>query len=257
MDPLAQLKSLPRKVYGHAQALPNIALAYAHRHPWGQLSYAVSGVLEIHTRGARFVAPPQRAVWIPPGIRHRVTCPADTCIRSLYIEHTFAEWAPDRCRVMAIAPLVRELIKSFSQLPVEYALDGAHARLVEVLLDQLSIAPEQALNLPLPQDPRLHTLCRRLQTHPDDTTTLAQWSETLGVSQKTLSRIFLRETGLNFRAWRQRMRLLNALPALERGERVTDIALASGYESLSAFIAAFRSQFALSPGEFAKAATGE
>ena len=254
MDSLTQLKSLPRKVYGHAQALPNIALGYPHRHPWGQLSYAVSGVLEIHTRGARFVSPPQRAVWIPPGIRHRVTCPADTCIRSLYIEHEFADWAADRYRVIAIAPLVRELIKRFSQLPVEYAMDGAHGRLVEVLLDQLSIAPEESLSLPLPHDPRLHKLCRRLQAHPDDPTTLAHWSEVLGVSQKTLSRVFLRETGLNFRAWRQRMRLLNALPALERGERVTDVALACGYESLSAFIAAFRSQLGLSPGEFAKAA---
>lgn len=46
------------------------------------------------------------------------------------------------------------------------------------------------------------------------------------------------------------MRLLSALPALSRGERVTDVALACGYESLSAFIAAFGKQFGLSPGEF-------
>ena len=61
----------------------------------------------------------------------------------------------------------------------------------------------------------------------------------MGVSEKTLSRIFLRETGLSFRVWRQRVRLLGALPALANGERVTDVALACGYDSLSAFIAAF------------------
>ena len=55
---------------------------------------------------------------------------------------------------------------------------------------------------------------------------------------------------MTFRTWRQRMRLLSALPALSRGERVTDVALACGYESLSAFIAAFGKQFGLSPGEF-------
>ncbi|MCE6982187.1 helix-turn-helix domain-containing protein, partial [Pseudomonas frederiksbergensis] len=64
---------------------------------------------------------------------------------------------------------------------------------------------------------------------------------------------FQRETGLSFRLWRQRMRLLSALPALERGERVTDVALACGYESLSAFIAAFGKQFGLPPGEFFRA----
>ncbi len=62
---------------------------------------------------------------------------------------------------------------------------------------------------------------------------LAGWGERLGVSEKTLSRLFLRETGLSFRVWRQRQRLLDALTPLEQGERVTDVALACGYDSLS------------------------
>lgn len=232
MKRLADLKTLPRPVYGQVETLPNIALAYRHRHPWGQLSYAAQGVLEVHTDGARFVSPPQRAIWIPPGIRHRVTCSADTRIRSLYIEHAFPEWELTRCRVITIDPLLRELISTFSQLPVEYEPDSTASRLVEVLLDQLAMAPEQALSLPLPSDPRLKTLCRRLQAHPEDSSGLAHWSQVYGISEKTLSRLFLRETGLTFRSWRQRMRLLNALPALELGERVTDVALACGYESL-------------------------
>ena len=44
--------------------------------------------------------------------------------------------------------------------------------------------------------------------------------------------------------------LFHSLPALERGARVTDVALDCGYESLSAFIAAFRKLFDASPGEF-------
>ena len=60
----------------------------------------------------------------------------------------------------------------------------------------------------------------------------------------------MRDTGLTYRAWRQRLRLLGALPDLERGERVTDVALGCGYESVSAFIAAFRQQFDTTPGEF-------
>jgi AraC-like DNA-binding protein len=38
---------------------------------------------------------------------------------------------------------------------------------------------------------------------------------------------------------------------LERGERVTDIALACGYDSTSAFIAAFRTQIGMTPSQFA------
>jgi AraC-like DNA-binding protein len=247
---LEQLTRLPRPVYGHLQALPNIVLDYRHAHPWGQLSYAIDGVLEVHTDTGFYLVPPQRAVWIPAQVRHRVSCPGHTCLRSLYLEQPPALWSPVQCRVLAINPLLRELIRSFSEGPVHYDPHGADGRLVQVLLDQLAQASQQQLMLPLPHDRRLRELCEHLQAQPDADTRLSDWAVQQGVSEKTLSRLFLRETGLSFRLWRQRMRLLSALPALERGERVTDVALACGYESLSAFIAAFSKQFGVPPGAF-------
>jgi AraC-like DNA-binding protein len=103
--------------------------------------------------------------------------------------------------------------------------------------------------LPWPQDRRLHRICRELQNRPDSRRNLSEYGEALDVSEKTLSRLFLRETGLSFRQWRQRSRLLSSLPLLERGERITDVALACGYDSMSAFIAAFREQMGRSPRE--------
>lgn len=245
---LNDLKALPRPVYGQAQSLANVALGFRHRHPWGQLSYAAHGVLHVHTRAGRYVVPPQRAVWIPAHTLHQVSCASDTCIRSLYIEQ--ALWPASECRVISVNALLRELIRTFSTLPIDYDTEGDAGRLVAVLIDQLLAAPQEQLILPVPQDPRLRALCRRLQAHPELPTGLAELGLKYSVSQKTLSRLFLRETGMTFRSWRQRMRLLSALPALSRGERVTDVALACGYESLSAFIAAFGKQFGLSPGEF-------
>ena len=87
-----------------------------------------------------------------------------------------------------------------------------------------------------------------MQAHPDSRKTLLDHGQELGVSEKTLSRLFLQQTGLNFRLWRQRARLLAALPLLERGVRITDVALACGYDSMSAFIAAFRDQMGATPG---------
>ncbi|MNJ80766.1 HTH-type transcriptional repressor of iron protein A [compost metagenome] len=72
------------------------------------------------------------------------------------------------------------------------------------------------------------------------------------MSEKTLTRQFQRDTGLSFRAWRQRLRLLSALPLLEQGEAVTEVALACGYDSTSAFIAAFRLHFGATPGALAR-----
>jgi hypothetical protein len=83
---LPELRSLPRPLYGRTESLTNRALTFRHTHPWVQLSYAIAGVLEVQTAGARFVAPPQRAVWVPAGVEHQVFSSPRTEMRSLYID---------------------------------------------------------------------------------------------------------------------------------------------------------------------------
>jgi AraC-like DNA-binding protein len=248
--PTNAIRSNYRPLYARNESLSQRAGTPRHSHPWIQLSYAIQGVLHVQTLAGNFVAPPQRAIWIPAGLPHAVFSSANTEMRSLYLADSLGPAQSDGCRVVQIDALTRELIRSFSTLPVEYDEQGADGRLALVLLDRLRRAPEVQLSLPLPQDRRLRELCRRLQQKPEDSRTLATWAEHLGVSEKTLSRRFLRETGLSFRAWRQRLRLLAALPPLTAGERVTDVALLCGYDSTSAFIAAFRQQFGSTPGAF-------
>jgi AraC-like DNA-binding protein len=244
------LHQLPRPLYARNESLPRQVGTAWHSHPWVQLSYAIEGMLHVHTSAGSFVAPPQRAIWVPAGLEHGVVSSANTEMRSLYLDSAVTAWAPEHCRVLEIDRLTRELINRFCAGPVEYDEQGADGRLALVLLDQLRGAAEVGLSLPLPRDPRLQPMCRQLQAQPDDGRSLGQWSAELALSEKTLSRLLLRDTGLTFRAWRQRLRLLAALTPLEQGQRVTDVALASGYDSTSAFIAAFRQQFGRTPGEF-------
>lgn len=247
---LDRLHQLPRPIYGQAETLPNRALGFRHSHPWLQFSYASHGVLDVHTDSGRYLAPPQRAVWIPPGVGHRVRCSAHTLIRSLYIDTSALPVTLDSCCVVQVSPLLRELIHAFSLLPVDYDEQGHQGRLAGVLLDQLAVAPQVASMLPLPIDARLQVMTDQLQRQPDDGTPLATWADRLAVSEKTLSRLFRQQTGLSFRLWRQRLRMLHSLPLLERGEPVTEVALACGYDSVSAFINAFSQLFDCTPGEF-------
>ncbi|KGS12255.1 AraC family transcriptional regulator, partial [Pseudomonas coronafaciens] len=105
---------------------------------------------------------------------------------------------------------------------------------------------------PLPRHPRLLGLCNELIEEPGQLITLHDWADRLGTSEKTLMRLFQRETGLSFRGWRQRARLLSSLSALEEGASVTRTALACGYDSTSAFIAAFKGLFGYTPGDLFK-----
>ena len=95
-------------------------------------------------------------------------------------------------------PGIGELVTNWALFNAHYTHGLAAESVAQVLLDRLRAAPEVHLSLPLPSDPRLRTLCAMLQGKPDDDRPLAAWGESLGVSEKTLSRLFLRDTGLTF-----------------------------------------------------------
>jgi AraC-like DNA-binding protein len=60
------------------------------------------------------------------------------------------------------------------------------------------------------------------------------------MSRRTFTRLFRRETGLSFVAWRQQACILAALPRLAQGEAITTIALDLGYDNPAAFSAMFK-----------------
>lgn len=249
--PAAQPRTLPRPIYGSVDQHPNIVRTHPHHHPWAQLSYAIQGHLQVWTPQAHFIALPHRAVWIPARARHQVHQSPQAIIRSLYLDSDALglNW-PD-LRVLTVSPLLHELIREFALLPSDYDEGGSDGRLAHVLVDQLRKAQEVGLVLPWPTDPRLDAICRQLQSDPATGMDLQALGARLGVSARTLTRIFQRQTGLGFRLWRQRARLVHALPLLERGDRITDVALACGYDSLSSFIATFREYTGSTPGIFA------
>lgn len=244
------LTALPRPVYARAEQLGVGSWTPRHSHPWVQFSYAISGVLSVHTDQGSYFAPPQWGVWIPAGVEHWVHTSTQAQMRSLYVDPNVAGPSAALCRVLEVTALTRELILAFSAFEPEYPLgDSAQARLTAVLLDQLLGLSEVAFSVPLPRHSRLLALCEALIAQPDRPQGLTEWAQALNVSEKTLARLFARETGLTFRKWRQRVRLLASLSALQEGSSVTQAALASGYDSTSAFIAAFKRLFACTPGE--------
>lgn len=243
------LRRLPRPLFSRSESLAPESWTEVHRHDWCQLSYAISGVLGIHTASGDYVAPPSYAVWIPAAIDHQVTNRRPTEMRSLYIDPAVASGLPQTCSVLEVTPLMRELIRKVGLLPVEYDEDGAPGRLVAVLLDELAALRQAGFVLPMPTDRRLLAIYNELHESPDDARTLAQWADAVGASERTLARLFSRDTGMTFGRWRQCLRLVMSLDALEAGESVTAVALSHGYESTSAFITAFRATFGCTPGQ--------
>jgi AraC-like DNA-binding protein len=86
--------------------------------------------------------------------------------------------------------------------------------------------------------------------NPADNRTQAEWAQQIGASERTLGRLFIRHLGMNFGAWRRRLRLLEAIDRLGDGASVTEVAYELGYGSPSAFIAMFRENLGIAPARF-------
>lgn len=244
---------LPRPVMARVESLPAGSWTTVHSHPWAQLSYAVEGVLQVRTATGQFMAPPERAIWVPAHLDHEVLTAGPAEMRSLYLRtealpnHALTQ--DGRCHVLDIPLLARELILAVCALPADYDEQGAGGRLVAVLLDQLAQLPTTSLDLPLPTDARLLRLCEGLQADPADRRTLAQWGQAIGLTERSMVRLFQLQTGLSIGSWRRRLRLLSALGPLESGEKVANVAQACGYQSASAFISAFGAEFGATPAQ--------
>lgn len=255
---LAPYDPAARPVVWFNDDFPPDTWSKSHVHPWGELAYTGHGCMVMCTEQGNWLAPPQRAVWVPAGCRHEwyVPCEARDC--SLWIDQRVLLGVERfaRCHVMEITPLVRELLLHLTPQPYSYGAD-ARGRLVAVLLDLLLESPEEAQPLAMPRDHRLVELCTALLTTPGVSTSLAQWAERLGMSERNLARLFRRETGTSFRTWRQRQRMQAAHNRLKQGESVTSVALDSGYSSISAFIATFKQVFGRTPGCVLRARGGK
>ncbi|SDT23113.1 AraC family transcriptional regulator [Bradyrhizobium canariense] len=229
---------------------PSGASTGPHAHPRGQLLYAIEGVMIVRSAAGVWVVPPNRAVWLTAGLDHEVRMCGDVKIRTVFVDQHAAPHLPQASCVIAVSPLLRELIVAAMRVPLDYASDTRDARLMRLLLDELREVDVLPLHLPMPNDARLRNVCEAMVARPDDASTAEQWARQLRLTPKTVHRLFSRETGLTFGQWRQQARLLFALERLARGDRIIDVALDSGYASQSAFTAMFRKHFGMPPTAF-------
>ena len=221
-----------------------------HVHEWDQLTYATAGVLRVSTRDASWVVPPHRAVWVPAGVAHAEQMFAPVSVRTLYLAPRIAKALPRECRTLNVSSLLRELILHVSRIGALDRRDASHARIIGVLLDQLTEVSEVPLQLPLPRDARALRVAALLQHEPGDSSSIAALSRQAGASRRTIERLFGQETGMTVAEWRRRLRLLHAVRRLAAGEPVTTVSLEIGYSSVSAFIAVFKRAFGATPSRF-------
>ncbi|WP_405748443.1 helix-turn-helix transcriptional regulator [Streptomyces sp. NBC_01411] len=218
----------------------------AHRHDDHQIVYASRGVLSVTASTGTWVAPATRAIWIPAGTVHAHQAHGNLEMHLVGLETGDDPIGLEKPTVLAVGPLLRELILAYTETPLDDS--PQRARLRAVLLDQLCVSPHQPLHLPMPTAPQLQDLCGLLKANPGDNRTLTQLGRHIGASSRTLSRLFRADLDMTFPQWRTQLRLHHALVLLADNTPVTTTAHQCGWSSASAFIDVFHRTFGHTPG---------
>ena len=219
----------------------------AHWHDDHQIVYAARGVLSVTTDHGRWIAPATRAIWVPARTTHEHRAYGETDLHTVGLPATDNPLELDAPAVLAVGPLLRELIIAYTGDPADGGAE--RGRLRAVLLDQLRHSPRQPIRLPTPRDPRVAAVCALLHADPADGRTLGELGAQVGASERTLSRLFRAELGMSFPQWRTQLRLHQALILLAEHTPVTAVAHRCGWASASAFIDVFRATFGHTPGQ--------
>jgi AraC-like DNA-binding protein len=221
-----------------------------HTHDDHQLAWAATGVLTVRSGTEAWVLPPTRALWIPAGVRHETLSEGTTTMRTAYVRPGSCSIAWTTCTPVVATPLVSALLDHLEDtgpaLPRR-----AHAE--QLLVDLLEPVLTFSLDVRMPTEERALEVALMLVENPADDRTLSEWGRDVGASSRTLARGFLAGTGLSFARWRTLVRLRRAMEALGTGTPVTEVAGRVGYESSSAFVAAFRRETGITPARYYRA----
>jgi AraC-like DNA-binding protein len=223
----------------------------SHAHPRGQFIFSNNGITRVITKQGVYLVPSSQAFWCPPNHEHMLIFPGSVDISNLFIDPKWAEALPRTQQVFDVSPLLRELILKAVQIGTEYNPKTKEHRLMEVIMDEISLLKASPLTLPWTEQNQLQKIMSAMLEDPTNNQNIEHWASFSHTTTRTLARLFKKEVNMTFTEWRMQVRLFYALEQLHKGgTTVTTIALNLGYSTPSAFIAAFRKALGKSPLEY-------
>lgn len=219
----------------------------SHHHRLHQIVYPSRGAVAVTTAMGTWISAANRAIWIPAGATHQHRFHGDTQFHCVAFDPGKYATVSHVPVVLLVDALARELIVACSQ--AEDIGDAANARRLDVLYDQLCMSAPQPLWIPSPKDHRLRQACRITAENLATPLALNHIGRMIGVSPRTLSRLFAADVAMSYRQWRTQLRVHHALRLLAEQHTVTEIAHACGWATPSAFIETFRRTLGYTPGQ--------
>jgi AraC-like DNA-binding protein len=228
-----------------------------HSHARGQLFALTQGLLVVEAGSERWMFPSQRCAWIPPDCLHAARSVGGAAGAMVYLSAETCRGLPNKPCMFSSSELLFAVVHRVLTWNPRQPLNPAQKRLINILRDEIRQPEKQPLRLPIPKEKRLARVAHALLDDVADQRTLDDWANCAGMARRTFMRAFSAEVGMPFGRWRQQARLFAALEMLAQRKSVTDVAIAVGYDSVSAFIEMFRTMLGSTPQAYFRSKQGQ
>ena len=217
-------------------------------HQRGLLNYVVRGALHCEAADTVWITPPTMVFWLPGGTLHNAYAYGNFESHAVWVDADAR--MPRQCCIASVTPLLRELLVRASGFPEQAPTDSHERRILNVIMGEIALLPWENLRLPMPTNPRLRPLVEAMIADPASKATGTAWAGRFGLSERTMSRLFLDDMGLSWGDWKRQMLVTMALQHMANGSSVQTVALDLGYDSASSFIAMFKRTLGKPPGQY-------
>jgi AraC-like DNA-binding protein/quercetin dioxygenase-like cupin family protein len=213
-----------------------------HSHDVHQIEYALHGLVEVETDSAHYLLPPQQAAWIPAGLEHQAVMNPDVKTVAVMFDATLIPGAGGRARIIAVSPLIREMMVYALRWPIHRAHGDEQSdnffRTLAALVSE-ALDHEAPLSLPSSDHPIVAAALAYTKEHLD-AVSADDVARAVSVSERTLRRLFAETIGLPWRTYLLNARMLRAMALLAApNQSVQATASAVGFENLSSFTRCF------------------
>jgi len=230
-----------------------------HSHEVHQIEYAMHGLVEVETDSAHYLLPPQQAAWIPAGLEHQAVMNPDVKTVAVMFDPRLIDDAGDRARIIAVSPLIRELMIYALKWPIDRATgddvsDGFFRTLAHLVSEALD--HEAPLSLPTSEHPIVAAALAYTKEHLD-AVTADDVSKAVSVSERTLRRLFADTLGMSWRTYLLHARMMRAMALLTApSQSVQATSTAVGFENLSSFTRCFAQFCGETPSAYRRRISG-
>jgi AraC-like DNA-binding protein len=230
-----------------------------HFHDVHEIEYACRGMVEVETEAGHYLLPPHQAAWIPAGLHHKTTLNAGVQTLAVLFEPSLVPMGGDRVRIISVSALLREMMLFSVRWPISRTESGVEADSFFQTLGYVvteALDDEMPLNLPVSADPVVTAATDYTRAHLDGVT-VSDVTRAVGVSERTLRRIFNTHLGLSWRSYLLRARVLRSMAMLAQPDRsVLEVSIAVGFDDAGAFARSFARHCGETPSAYKRRISG-